>query len=315
MPGTQSEKQEGLGRGFAVARFRSYLTGKEATGWQCVDGRGEALPAPAGPPPPDPRLRYTCTCMVSTCGGTDGIMPGDKGQEHSGIAIARLSPKYGPERRGAEATGWSCKPEALPPSPKFTCTCERDVCGGQNSTFEGERGQRHSGVAESRLQAGYGPERSGAEATGWSCVEEKKPPVTTAAAAPAVGSALAAPIAGGPDPGYQCRCEGFLGCGAGGAPYGKKNELRQGVPGEQIDSLYHSDQPNGWACTRPAGFVTALPGVDPGYVCRCQGLGPFGCGDSGSGSAQGKKGETRVGIPRSHLTSLYYAGGWVCTLK
>jgi hypothetical protein len=326
MTGTHGERQEHLAKGIVSTAFRPYLTGAAATGWSCTSGSGEPFPAPSAPPPAtlghastgepsaavDPRQRYTCSCLFATCGGEGGFAAAERGQQHTGISLARLGPKYGPARTGAEATGWACKAEAAP--PKYVCTCSRDACGGPDNILEGERGQRHTGVAASHLTASYAPERTGAEATGWTCAEERPPappaPRPVVAAVPAAAPVGA--VAYAADPGYMCRCEGHGVCGFNGAPYAKRGEVRDGVPAAHINVLYHSDEPNGWVCSRPAGAVLA-PAADPGYVCRCQGN---YCGAHNAPYA--KQGEIRYGVPAAHINDLYHSdqpGGWVCSTK
>lgn len=317
MSGTFGESRSGLAKAYVASRYRPDLSGGAVTGWNCVNGLGQSFPMPAAPAAVRPDAatgavggdRYTCICNQPLCGGKDGVVEGERGQQHTGISGARLGAKYGPERKGDLATGWNCKSEE--PPPKYACTCTRDVCRGDNGIIEGDRDQRHSGIAAGRLQASYGPERIGSAATGWTCEIERR-----TAAVPGGQPAGSAGVAGGVvwagvDPGYVCECQGLLGCGQ---PYAKRGEVREGVPGMHINSVYHSDQPGSWVCTRPAS-AASIPGlIDPGYVCRCNGH--FGCGAKGSPRA--KRDEVREGVPASHINTLYHSdepGGWVCTLK
>ena len=314
MPGEEKERHGSLAAGFVSARFQP----GSATGWQCQNGLGEAFvespkappPAPPAPPAIDPNLRYACTCSLSTCGGKDGITEAERGQRHSGISAARVASRYAPERSGDSATGWTCKPDG--PAPKFSCTCNRELCGGKDGITEGERTQKHSGVSLSRVPTSYGPERTGDSATGWTCSEEGR-------AAPAIAQVANPPgVAAAPaqDAGYICRCEGLLGCGSGGAPYGKKGEVRRGVPANLIDDLYHSDVPGAWVCSVAPGTVAmSIRGLlESGYTCRCEGI--LGCGSGGA--VYGTKGEVRQGVPAVHIKSRYRAdvpGGWACTVQ
>lgn len=305
MPGTQNERHESLSPGLVAARFQPGT----ATGWQCQNGLGAVFSAADAATPLDQNVRYACTCTQASCGGKDGIIDGERGQKHSGISAARVSPKYGPERYGEQATGWVCKPDG--PAPKFTCACERSTCGGKDGVMEGEQGQRHSGIALARLQSSYGPDRSGEQATGWTCTQESLLPAPTA-----LTQSPSAKAQGGTDSGYVCRCEGLLGCGVGGAPYGKKGEVRNNVPASLIVDSYHSDVPGGWVCSVAPGTVphTVLGLPDPGSVCRCEGL--AGCGSGGA--PVGKKGEVRFGVPAIHIKRLFHAdvpGGWVCSTQ
>ena len=184
MPGRKGERQELLSKGYVAAKFLP--GGFVTTGWQCVSGTGEVYKAPE----PDPRQRYTCTCTAASCGGKDGIVPAERGQQHTGVGLARLVPKYGLNRIGSEATGWTCKAEAPPPPPpKYTCTCSRESCGGQDNILEADRGQRHTSIPAAQLAGSYGPERTGTAATGWTCAEEGSG--KSAALAPAPAAALA----------------------------------------------------------------------------------------------------------------------------
>ena len=305
MPGAQNDRHESLSPGLIAARFQP----GSPSGWQCQNGLGEPFSIADAAPVLNPNLRYACTCTQPTCGGKDGIVEGERGQKHSGITASRVGPKYGPERSGETATGWTCKSEG--PAPKFSCTCGRDLCGGKDGILEGERGQVHSGVSLLRLQSGYGPERQGDAATGWTCTQETAQSVATAPAPSPIAAS-----AGGLDPGYVCRCEGALGCGAGGAPFGKKGEVRNNVPASLINDRYQSDKPGGWVCSVAAGTVPrTIQGLpDPGYVCRCEGL--LGCG--AGGAPFGKKNEVRTGVPAIHITQLYQSdvpGGWVCSTQ
>lgn len=318
IPGSRNEKHERVARGLVAANYLPSRTDGSGTGWECQNSRGEEYePPPAAGPPPSPpptraaaqgaadsNQRYSCRCTLPTCGGKDGITEGERGQVHSGVSGARLGTKYGPQRSGKDASGWTCQSEG--PPPKYTCLCTRDSCGGKNGVLEGERGQKHTAVSAVRLPASYAPERTGAEATGWKC-EIEHPEGAPAAPAGSVPGIVIATVA--PDPGYRCRCEGWGGCGFGGAPNAKRGEVRDGVALSQIDTLYHSDKPGGWVCTRAPGT-----GGDPGYVCRCDGWG--GCGAGGTPNA--KRGEVHEGVPEQHLSTLYHSdqpGGWVCTRK
>ena len=373
MPGQKGEQQGALSKSFVLSLFQPQVTGPYATGWQCADGHGTAVAPTAAPaeaatatgPIVTASTRYTCTCTKDLCGGKDGFTEAERGQKHTGIASARLSGKYGPELTGAQATGWACQPDG--PVAKFSCTCSRESCAGKGGVLPGERGQKHTGISETKLAALYGPERTQDQATGWTCTEEKpevaKVPAASSgpAAQPYVcrcdgllgcGAGGAQPgkrgethhnvpaakirsvyhseVAGGwvctavplpppvnvlpvgVDPGYVCRCVGAGGCGAKNTPMAPVGAVREGVPLAQINTMYQSDQQiNGWRCTRPANTVISGPGLDPGYVCRCQAK--YGCFD-----AQGKFGEVRSGIPESHLQTLYNESGhnsWACTLK
>lgn len=183
--GKRNELHKSLIKSAVRTNYAPSRAGSEATGWQCATESGAKLEEPEPPPGPSggtSGLRYTCSCTRPRCGGADGILEGEQGQRHSGISEARLDPGYGSVRLGEAVTGWACKPESPPPPrPRYACTCSRDSCGGTDGILPGELGQRHTGIPEARLQAGYGPARSGEQATGWSCTQEKAAPVAAPA--------------------------------------------------------------------------------------------------------------------------------------
>jgi len=290
-------------RAFAPSR-----TGADKTGWVCT--ADETAPA-----------RYTCTCSRETCGGPPGIQTGAVGQRHMGVQPQQLTPNYGQDRIAEAATGWICQleseqgvaaPVAVAPAVDagYVCRCQGVLgCGSGGAPFA-KRGEVREGVPAVHINSLYHSDQPG----GWVC---SLPP-----GASATMTGQTAPGQPTVDVGYVCRCQGLAGCGAGGAPFAKRGEVRAGVPAGHINTLYHSDQPGGWVCSLPLDAGAALgatspmgqPAVDAGYVCRCQGV--LGCGSGGAPFA--KRGEVREGVPAIHINTLYHSdqpGGWVCSTK
>lgn len=182
--GRRNERHNGVLTSVVRANYAPERKGSDATGWQCTTVAGKVYEVEPEPGQPEEGAaatvakvgRYTCTCSRPTCGGKDGVLEGEQGQRHTGIAAARLDSAYGPSLAGDSATGWVCQPDGpLPPRPKYTCTCNRDSCGGKDGIAEAERGQRHTGVSAARVESSYGPSRAGEAATGWSCAVEAPP--------------------------------------------------------------------------------------------------------------------------------------------
>lgn len=190
--GKQGDRHAGLRR----TQAKKLYLADESSGWKCESESGTepATALVAGPDSPastasastdresprDPARarrsaseRYACRCTRATCGG-EGLIDGVQGQNHSGIPAARVESLYGPSRSGSASTGWVCQGEPTTAMSRYTCTCERPTCGG-GGLLEAERGQRHQGIPESRVDVQYGPARKGDEASGWVCQRERAP--------------------------------------------------------------------------------------------------------------------------------------------
>jgi hypothetical protein len=98
--GDQGQRHSGIPESQLDLSYGSVQYGQDVTGWVC---------RPESPPPPPPRFR--CTCSRESCGGADGITPGDRGQIHASITEARLHSSYSPARSGEQDTGWVCMQE------------------------------------------------------------------------------------------------------------------------------------------------------------------------------------------------------------
>lgn len=232
--GEKGQKHSGISAARVGPKYGPERYGEQATGWVCK---------PDGPAP-----KFTCACERSTCGGKDGVIEGEQGQRHSGIALARLQSSYGPDRSGELATGWTCTQESIPaaptalpqspsakaqggPDPGYVCRCEGLLGCGVGGAPYGKKGEVRNNVPASLIIDSYHSDVPG----GWICsVAPGTVPLT---------------VLGLPDPGAVCRCEGVLGCGAGGALVGKKGEVRVGVPAVHIKRLFHADVPGGWVCS------------------------------------------------------------------
>ena len=197
---------------------------------------------------------------------------GERGQKHSGITASRVGPKYGPERSGETATGWTCKSEG--PAPEVFVYLWARSLRWQRRNPRRERGQVHSGVSLLRLQSGYGPERQGDAATGWTCTQETAQSVCDSPSAQSdcrvrrrSRSWLCLPL----------RRRTWL--GAGGAPLAK-GEVRNNVPASLINDRYQSDKPGGWVCSVAAGTVPHDPRASRPWVSvdakDCSGAVPVG---------------------------------------
>ena len=150
----------------------------------------------------------------------------------------------------------------------LVCTCQAPTCG--NGVTGGSQGKVYSDVPALSAERMFGPSRTGAEKTGWVCKAMDGPPpsvtlkdlYTCTCTQSRCGGGdimpgvlnerqelLSKGLVGATFRGYVCRCQELLGCGAGGAPYAKRGETREGVPAAHINNLYHSDTCGGWVCS------------------------------------------------------------------
>lgn len=193
MSATKGKVMNGIPPVSMERMFGPSKTGAEKTGWVCesneqIRARQRAQAAAAA----GPVEHYICTCAADACGGI-GIIEGKKLEQHKGLLKSVVRTNYAPTRTGSEVTGWQCttdtgvafaddepapssSPAAQAAASRYTCSCTRASCGGQDGVLEGEQGQRHTGVPESRLDSSYGTTRLGEAQTGWVCKVDGPPP-------------------------------------------------------------------------------------------------------------------------------------------
>jgi hypothetical protein len=94
------------------------------------------------------------------CG--NGAVGGANGQIDNGISTDAVLSDYRPDFVGAEASGWACRTAGL-----YSCICAAALCG--NGAFGGVNGDIDSNISIASVFANYGPDRIGAQQTGWKC--------------------------------------------------------------------------------------------------------------------------------------------------
>lgn len=236
------------------------------------------------------QITYTCECVAATCG--NGGAAGVRGNLHTGLLPSDVVGLYGPERIGAQTTGWACLVE----TNHNSCTCVGSAATGTscgNGAFVGSNGDTVLNISTANVIAGYGPKRIGNEATGWACHPQD--------------------TVGGPVVSYACICAGsdLLGSSCdNGALSGLVGDIFTGLTVTNVIQVFGpdriGDQVTGWAC-----FPTAL------NIMSCVGsaaTGPF----CDNGGAFGTLGDTVSNVSTSDGFPLYGIGriesnatGWV----
>ena len=103
----------------------------------------------------------SCVCVASSCG--NGGIGGANGDIDNNLSTEVVLSDYRPDLIGAAATGWACRTAGL-----HSCVCTLDACG--NGAIGGVSGDLDTNIPIESVLTDYGPDRIGAQATGWSCL-------------------------------------------------------------------------------------------------------------------------------------------------
>jgi hypothetical protein len=105
-------------------------------------------------------LRLCCVCVAASCG--NGAIGGANGDVDDNISTASVVADYGPDRIGAQSTGWACRSVGV-----NSCVCVAASCG--NGAISGANGDVDDNISTTRVIDEYGPDRIGTQSTGWKC--------------------------------------------------------------------------------------------------------------------------------------------------
>jgi len=211
---------------------------------------------------------YACRCDEASCG--NGAASGSRGALSTNMPTASMLLLHGPDRTGADDTGWSCEHNAF-----HTCVCEGS-CG--NDAAGGADGAVDTGLTGLQVLSSYHPDRTDGRDTGWACAVEDS---------------------------YTCLCEGSCGNDAFG---GSDGEIATGVSAASMISDYSPHRTGG----ADTGWACAAEGT---HTCVCRGS----CGNGATGASDG---DIHSGLSAQTVLTAYgpqrtgfAATGWSCGLN
>jgi hypothetical protein len=214
---------------------------------------------------PSCTVNYDCECEGGegglngvTCG--NGAISGFLGQQDIGKTAAQVATQYAPGRVGGALTGWACRIHATVNvctcigMPDLPSLCDNGAIGGVSFGQPGGPSV-HTNVSIEQVFSLYGPDRTGDDKTGWSCVPQR--------------------FDNGADILYTCECvDATCGNGAPSATFGTIITTKAPstpITALDVDGLYgvhrFGPQNTGWQCTPTGLNVVACEGGLLGPAC------------------------------------------------
>lgn len=130
------------------------------SGIQDSDGYSGAQDAPLGELAQALVAANSCVCVAASCG--NGAIGGANGEIDNGISTESVLSDYRPDFGGNQASGWACRTVGL-----NSCVCASSSCG--NGAIGGANGDIDTNISTASVLKDYGPDRIGAQQTGWKC--------------------------------------------------------------------------------------------------------------------------------------------------